>query len=368
MIKNITIENFRCFKDLKVSKFAQVNLISGKNNAGKTALLEAIFLNVSSRPNAIYFLRKMRREQADFSKILPEKTWDNFFFQQNKSDGILIKVDLKNDSSKLVRINTRGSIYDVPNGDYQTEDEDDYQTDVSLTSETESVISPIYIRSEINGQTFSESRIISSPKGLTAKHHQISELERFPIQNAVLIPSFLTISNRDLTAEFDTARLNGKGNEVLKVFQAIDSSIETVESFSIGEPTLYLKRQQEPRLPLSLFGDAINRVAEITLKLVNNQSSVLLVDEIENGIHHSSQVDFWNFLGKLAHDLNVQVFATTHSLEMTQAFVVAGLNNPDMVAHFELARQARTDQIVAIRRDIETLEYSISHNKEVRGG
>ena len=45
MIKKITIENFRCFDKLKVLGFERVNLISGKNNAGKTALLEAIFLN-----------------------------------------------------------------------------------------------------------------------------------------------------------------------------------------------------------------------------------------------------------------------------------------------------------------------------------
>ena len=44
MIETIVIKNFRCFKDTKIAKFAQVNLFGGLNNAGKTALLEVIHL------------------------------------------------------------------------------------------------------------------------------------------------------------------------------------------------------------------------------------------------------------------------------------------------------------------------------------
>ena len=140
-----------------------------------------------------------------------------------------------------------------------------------------------------------------------------------------------------------------------------------MESFTIPEPTLYLTRHNEKRLPLFLFGDAMNRIAEIILKIVNNQDSILLIDEIENGIHHSNQIAVWDFLYRLADRLNVQIFATTHSLEMTEAFIKAGLDRQDSAAHFELTRHEKTNKIVAINRDLETLEYGISHHKEVRG-
>jgi ABC-type oligopeptide transport system ATPase subunit len=196
------------------------------------------------------------------------------------------------------------------------------------------------------------------------------------IQNASFIPSNQRASSTKLTTEFDKARLNEREDEVLKAFQLIDSSIIAVESFSIPEPTIYLKRQGEKRLPLSLFGDAMNRIAEIILKIINNHDSVLLIDEIENGIHHSNQIAFWDFLYRLAEQLNVQIFATTHSLEMTEAFIKAGLDSrserlcqrQDSAAHFELVRHEKTNRIVAINRDLETLEYGISHHKEVRGG
>lgn len=110
MIKNIEIKNFRCFDNLKVFGFERVNLISGKNNVGKTALLEAIFLNSAPRPDTIFSLRQVRREQVSFSKTLPERTWINFFFQQNKGDIIQIKSVLDNDESKVVEISVDESL------------------------------------------------------------------------------------------------------------------------------------------------------------------------------------------------------------------------------------------------------------------
>lgn len=45
MYINFTIDNFRCFEDTKIGPLAKINLITGKNGSGKTALLEAIWLN-----------------------------------------------------------------------------------------------------------------------------------------------------------------------------------------------------------------------------------------------------------------------------------------------------------------------------------
>lgn len=182
------------------------------------------------------------------------------------------------------------------------------------------------------------------------------------------IPSSIRSSRMELVLEFNEARLQDRDDEVLSAFQIIDPSIIAVESLISPKPTICLKRQGEKRIPLSLFGDAMNRIADIILKIINNRDSVLLIDEIENGIHHSNQVAFWEFLYKLADQLNVQIFATTHSLEMTEAFIKAGLDRQDSAAHFELVRHEKTNKIVAINRDLETLEYGISHHKEVRGG
>jgi len=369
MIKKITIENFRCFDKLKVLGFERVNLISGKNNAGKTALLEAIFLNSAPRADTIFLLRQVRREQASFSKALPERTWSNFFFEQNEDNTISIEAILENGDSKVVDISIEETLKSMLVQDSYQEDKDSEEKSKSqvIFSATESSVSAINVSTRLNNLLAFEIQIISSGKGIVAT----GDIKAANGKNVSFIPSFLRVSNRDLTSEFDKARLNERDDEVLKAFKSIDNSITEVESFSIGEPTIYLKRKGESRLsrlPLSLFGDAINRIADIILKIVNTENSTVLIDEIENGIHHSNQVYFWNILYKLANELNVQIFATTHSLEMTQAFIKSGLEHENSAAHFELVRQAKTGKIVAIKRDLDTLDYGISHNEEVRGG
>ncbi len=41
MIQSFRVKNFRCFQDLTLKSLKRVNLIAGKNNVGKAALLKA---------------------------------------------------------------------------------------------------------------------------------------------------------------------------------------------------------------------------------------------------------------------------------------------------------------------------------------
>lgn len=367
MIKDIEINNFRCFDRLKVSGCKRINLISGKNNVGKTALLEAIFLNSTPTKDTIFSMGEWRKESGRFFDVLPAKRWNNFFFQQDISSSCSIEVRLF-DRSKSVQISIDHNYEQLLESDNRLRKYlDDKYSDNSIDEKSDNDINPyiLLIEVRINSGEAHQTRIVSARYQIT-DGKDINYLDR--VQPSSFIPSSLKSSSISLTREFDKARLNEKDNDVLKAFQIIDSSIIAVESFSVPEPTIYLKRQGEKRLPLSLFGDAMNRIADIILKIINNQDSVLLIDEIENGIHHSSQIAFWDFLYKLADRLNVQIFATTHSLEMTEAFIKAGVDRQDSAAHFELVRHEKTNKIVAINRDLETLEYGISHHKEVRGG
>jgi AAA15 family ATPase/GTPase len=378
MIKDIEIKNFRCFSILKASGFAKVNLISGKNNAGKTALLEALFLNSSPISDSILFLRQLRRETVSFSKAIPERTWNGFFFNQDKSKPLIISVNLDHFSRSL-EISIEESINKfIENFNSEAVDQSDRDKFISFLSGSESFKSVISLQTMERGQTFKTSimstsnglitqEILSIPKSQSNDIH--TKVVQLPdVKNTFFVSSSLRLANSDLTREFDKARFNNKEIEVLKAFQIIDSSITEVSSFNIGEPTIYLKKEKElERLPLALFGDAINRIAEIILRLVNNENSILLIDEIENGIHYTNHESFWDILFRLTEALKVQIFCTTHSLEMMQAFVKAGKNYENSGAHFELAKQAKSGNIVAIRRDLETLGYGIEHHKGVRG-
>jgi AAA15 family ATPase/GTPase len=104
MIKDIEINNFRCFERLKVFGCKRINLISGKNNVGKTALLEAIFINSKPIKSTIFSLCELRRESGRFSEILPERMWNNLFFQQEISSSCSIETIFNDLSLKTVEI------------------------------------------------------------------------------------------------------------------------------------------------------------------------------------------------------------------------------------------------------------------------
>jgi predicted ATP-dependent endonuclease of OLD family len=330
MLKEIEIQNFRCFEQIKISGFERVNLIGGKNNAGKTALLEALLLNFGQDPRSLEILRKLRREPSEILEAMRNRAWDNLFYAQKKDRFIVIIGKDDNNNTEQLKLSS--------------------------------------VRPEINFELMKNEDKSTWPLAKVAAARGLM-IDSISLDEVPIIPSWIRISGKELTQAYDNARLDDKDSEVLKAFQILDPTIESVESFSIGEPTLYLRRKGEKRLPLSLFGDAINRVAEIILKLVNSEHKILLIDEIENGIHYTNQREFWRILFRLAVELDTQIFATTHSLEMLQAFADVGLepNQECSSAYFELARKLKTNQIIGIRRDLETLNYALEHQKGVRG-
>jgi hypothetical protein len=171
-----------------------------------------------------------------------------------------------------------------------------------------------------------------------------------------------------IAKQYDKVHYNRKSGEVLKILKILDPSITGLVTYSFVEPTLYIQTKNQPRgLPISLFGDAVYRVTAIILELLDQEHKVLFIDEIENGIHYTNQQSFWQGLFTLAEELDTLIFATIHSLEMIKAFAEAGKNFPDQGAYFELAYSPRTDNIVAINRDIDLLEYDLEHGKAIRG-
>ena len=84
------------------------------------------------------------------------------------------------------------------------------------------------------------------------------------------------------------------------------------------------------RVPLKSYGDGALRVLSVALALANSRDGFLLLDEAENGIHYSIQSDFWRLIFCAAHDLNVQVIATTHSYDCVRGFAQAALENEEV--------------------------------------
>src|SRR5439155_22561170 len=87
MWQSFRVKNFRCFPDLEIADLARVNLIAGKNNSGKTALLEAIRLHCDASdsllPTRINEWRGVDGPAGAFGEY-----WAWFFFDKDPTNPV----------------------------------------------------------------------------------------------------------------------------------------------------------------------------------------------------------------------------------------------------------------------------------------
>lgn len=190
-----------------------------------------------------------------------------------------------------------------------------------------------------------------------------------PIFFVTFIPAGFKPLPAAMADDFEKLRYRGQDDVILSVVRIIDPSIDRVEVFSFGSKKIHLQRKEQPFIPITMFGDAINKVVNITLKIANSQNGILLIDEIENGIHYTHQHAFWSLLFKVARKFNVQIFSTSHSLEMIRAFNTVAINEglADDTQYIEMFRSARNGEIVGNMISHDTLAYSLVNNQTFRG-
>lgn len=353
----IKIQNFRCFKELEVNGFKRVNLIGGKNNAGKTSLLEALLIYFYPNPNSFKQLLKIRKLSSKSITIKkePKDAWNNFFYRQDIKDSISIHGCFENIGEQMVNISVFPCYKDMNGMSFDPISKAMSNISLNYFSST------LKIKQELNQEEPIERLLDATHEGLNSD---------FPDGDTIsLVSSSFLISSVKIAQQYDKIDYEGKGGEdILNILKILDPSITGLRTYSFTEPTLYIQTKTQPRgLPISLFGDAVYRVTAIILEILNSKNKVLFIDEIENGIHYTSQKKLWEGLFRLAEELDTLIFATTHSLEMIKAFTAASKNFPDQGTYFELAYSPRTDNIVAINRDIDLLEYDLEHGKAIRG-
>jgi hypothetical protein len=113
-------------------------------------------------------------------------------------------------------------------------------------------------------------------------------------------------------------------------------------------------------VPLRSFGDGLNRLFGIILSLVNAKGGILVIDEFENGMHHTVQYDVWRGIFRLARQLDVQIFATSHSWDAVQAFQQAAAESAEDGVLVRLSR--RDDEIFpTVFRESELAVVSRDH-------
>ena len=304
-LASLTVENFRGFGRLQIPRLGRVNLITGRNNTGKSSLLEAILLSMRlGSPKALHQILQSREQ------LSPEASASNAQDMSALTHGILY---LFHDTAVAKASLARAPLaFVVSPGQYS----DRFVFQLSWPSP------PLSGQPAIGTQFPEHSVLYDLARVLETQNHQFFEQE-------TAIPCYFVtargLSRLQMGELWDKVSLSRLKGEVLDALRLIESQIDDLNflgDVGVGQgrvPFISLKSQDEP-FPLSLSGDGINRLLGLVLALANAQNGVLLVDEIETGLQYSVLCDVWRLIFRFAHASNTQVFATTHSWECIEAF------------------------------------------------
>lgn len=360
MYQRFKITNFRCFRELTIENLDRVNLITGVNNVGKTALLEALFLHCGARnPELTLRLDPFRGVDTIRIQFGPwkETIWDSLFnnFDSTKT----IELDGVNDVAghRKLRLKVVRELEEItPSGQFIQREMDKAES-VALLSEGSQVLELAY---EENGKKGKHQMVLDS-KGV-----RVTPMFPPPPFQTIFLPSRIRISVTEDSERFGTLEKLGQQDVLVKALKVIESRLNRLAVVvDRGTPMLHGDIGFKRLVPLPVMGDGMARLASLVLAIGNSQNGVVLLDEIENGLHHSVLSKVWIAISKVAQEFNTQIFATTHSLECIvaahKAFTKSGEYN------FRLHRLERTKETIKmVTYDKETLESAIETDLEIR--
>jgi AAA15 family ATPase/GTPase len=327
LLDSLEIKGYRCFEHLTIEKLGRVNLIVGKNNVGKTTLLEALWIYVNN--GDIRFLSKIVRDRGE--GVIDEKKDRNYGLQSGRYFSIYRHLFYNRPITSAPRQPIKFSIGAV-----------NRNTELVTTLASQGS-SPI-----IN----SERRGLSSLIKFNNYFVRTSKLEGLE-----LVESWRNIELR-ISEDFVI--------HALKIIAPELISVRLTEYPEIDSPKIPIARVKEATEPVSLssLGEGMNRLFALSLALANCSKGVLLIDEIESGLHYSILPDVWKLIFRTAKELNVQVFATTHSKDCVEAFAAAAAESPEDGMLIRLERHG--EKIVAKTIEEERLIEAVNYEVEVR--
>ena len=298
--KNIEIKNFRGIDHLKIDDFSRVNILLGQNSSGKSSVLECLLLMMGmSNPDLPQTINSIRsRNYSSFADL-------GYMFHN-------YNINVKPETSSVLFDETKRHLSLELTYVFEEKSQPDLQNGQIPTSETKTFLNTLKMLFDVeSGQqksTYECSLTINQQGFISNKKLAEGYFEK---NSVAFLSSDLAAGNpaNDLV-ELAKRRLKDTVIEQLRHF---DSRITTLE---ILNNVAYVGLEGiNQLLAVNMQGDGLRRYLNIVAASANPTNNILLIDEIENGLHYSAYKKLWEAIFALATTTNKQVFVTTHSKE-----------------------------------------------------
>lgn len=357
-LETVTIHQFRGLRDLELKDLGRINLLVGLNNSGKTSVLEALSVYCHPLDIKVWLSTANQREQ-DIGvyriRLLDAIKW---LFTHNSasivepdkpiilisSTGLFSvkKLIASYEEMEQISLSEESNIRNISNEE-EIENED-----------TPRVKKGIKLKIEVFADDGYQLSLFGEPSDLITDF-LLWEDERFyrlpgkrepSLKTSVVTPS----SHRSEVGQFrllSEATFQNFKADVIQLLKQIDNNISDIEILLPPESissrfNIYIQHEKLGLAPVSTFGDGIRRLLHIALKLASVKGGILLIDELESTIHTEALQSSFQWLVKWCTEMDVQLFATTHSLEAVDALLEVTESDSDLVLYRLEPKEGKT--------------------------
>lgn len=323
MFKSIEIDNFRLFKRLSLKRLKRVNLVTGRNASGKTSLLEAIFLNAGAgNPELIFAINSFRGDEVLHAET--DRALATCFFELNPENVVRITCE----EERTGRARTRAL---TMNGQLTTETRlGQIRPEKALTGmriRFSGARGTVETSLTLNIAAFNA---IQQPGALPPSSPSSPvKFERGELPDllyAQFLSPYLRAMYQDVYRQLSQL-IKSKGLEpVLSVLSNVGYKVKSLVPIveAQTQPMIYVDVGKPRLMPISVMGAGFFHILKLALTLAELERGIILIDELEDGLHFST---FGRVINALLENVeqkpDVQVFIATHSAELINAAIAA---------------------------------------------
>ena len=385
-LPDLAIKGFRGIDKLSIPRLGRVTLLAGKNGVGKSTVLDAVRVYAARGRSHTISNILLEHEEAfpayeEDGETQFSSDWRALFYGRKFDELGYISIGPTNPAKQLTIVPTA------------LNDEQTRVMERVLPDSENLTISALKIVYSTNEQTLPLFVYVNHPLAVnqplaptspSTKWDRILPRGLSPLVNNDAAPAeikctavgpellnkgrFLRFWGRVVLTDDEERAVDALrllyGTDVERVAVRDDNTI-FIDPRQGGRLAIVKLKSHDSPVPLKSLGDGALRLFGIALALANSRNGFMLIDEAENGIHHSIQRDYWRMVLQTAHENNVQVLATTHSWDCVTGFAQAATELEDVEG--VLVRLSRSNgELRAIEYPEEELAIAAEQGIEVR--